>query len=71
MLKSKIEITQREIIELFDDQDAVCAVNAYETWRHTGAMPYADLADCPYWLVQTINALKPLDDFYHPNKGLF
>jgi hypothetical protein len=71
VLKSKLEITQGEIIELFDDEDVISALNAYQAWKNVGVLPYADLADCPYWLVQTINVLKPLDDFYHPHNSLF
>ena len=68
MLKSGIEIKQGEIVELFEDEDAVSIVNAYTTWKRTQSLPYSGTARCPYWLIQAINSLKPIDEFYNPPK---
>ncbi len=65
MLKTEVWVKAVDIVPAITDSEALSAISFYQRYKRMG-MPYGSWALNPEKLVEVVDALEPLDRFYHP-----
>ena len=65
MLKTEKWMKAVDIVPTITDPDVLSAIGFYQRFKRMG-MPYGSWALNPERLVEVVDILEPLDNFYHP-----
>ena len=68
VLKRGQQVRAYDIPGILRNEDALSAVRFYQRYKLMG-MPM-QWGDCPNKLVQAVEIISPLDDYYHPRMTL-